>query len=256
MIDITKHNRFAWNRQCSLSNPATIKYSPDIIEDAKRGQLELSLSGRRKIPKGWYEPLAGRRVLCLALAGGQQVPLIAAAGAIVVSIDNSPVQLNSDRYTADCHGLNVDTVLGDMREISKLVKGTFDMAFLGLGVQFIPDPKSVWEGVAEVLGRGNRFIGAFVNPVQYLFQWPDYSNGEFIVRYPLPYSDLDSMTTDERNKTFDPKDPLEFGHTLEQILGGLTSVGFSIDGFIEDHSPDDPFSQYMASYYIFNAFKQ
>lgn len=77
----------------------------------------------------------------------------------------------------------------------------------------------------------------------------------FNVKYALPYSDVDSLTAEQRKQRFDPRDPIEFGHTLEQLLGGLTKAGFAIDAFMEDHAQDDPLSRYLATYYMFSSRK-
>ena len=55
-------------------------------------------------------------VLCLASAGGQQAPIFAAAGAMVTSFDNSPVQLAKDELVADRDGLDIHLVQGDMAD--------------------------------------------------------------------------------------------------------------------------------------------
>lgn len=47
----------------------------------------------RPVPKSWFGNLDGKRVLCLASGGGQHAPILAAAGASVVSFDLSDVQL-------------------------------------------------------------------------------------------------------------------------------------------------------------------
>jgi hypothetical protein len=54
--------------------------------------------------------LAGIEVLCLASGGGQQGPILAAAGAKVTVFDNSANQLVQDRLVADRDGLTIETV--------------------------------------------------------------------------------------------------------------------------------------------------
>ena len=49
-------------------------------------------------------------MLCLASSGGQQGPILAAAGANVTVFDNSPAQLVQDRSVAQREGLRIDTV--------------------------------------------------------------------------------------------------------------------------------------------------
>lgn len=256
MTDITDHNRRAWDREFTLGNPATVPYSFETIEAAKGGRISLSLTGHRVIPESWYPPLAGAKVICIALGGGQQVPLLAAAGAHVVSVDNSPAQLAADEETAKRSNLSIQTVLGDMTDLDALSLGSFDLAVVGLGMQFVENPGEIWRGLASVVRPHGRLLCAIVNPVQYLFRWPEYSEGILQVAHALPYSDLSSLTAEERSARFHPEDPIEFGHTLEQTLGGLVSSGFSVDGFLEERAEDDPLAPYMATYYAISALRR
>ena len=254
MTDFAGHNRKAWDRQLELGNPATVAHSFETIEAAKCGRFDLSLTGRRTIPESWYPPLAGASVLCVALGGGQQVPLLAAAGARVVSVDNSPAQLAADEETARRSQLSIETVLADMSDLGAAVaQRRFDLAVVGLGTQFVADPADLWRGLAAAVRPQGRLLCAFVNPVQYLFRWPDYAEGVLQVAHALPYSDLSSLTPQERSTRFHADDPIEFGHTLEQTLGGLMAVGFAVDGFLEDRAQGDPLGRYMASYYAVGA---
>ncbi|MCY8527410.1 SAM-dependent methyltransferase, partial [Bacillus atrophaeus] len=56
----------------------------------------------------------GLKVLCLAAGGGQQGPILAAAGADVTILDNSEKQLQQDQYVAERDGLTLHTVKGSM----------------------------------------------------------------------------------------------------------------------------------------------
>jgi hypothetical protein len=139
---------------------------------------------------------------------------------------------------------------------------------LGMAVELAPVFTAIMlaaragAGIATELGsmRITEQIDAMatmaVNPVQYLFRWPEYSEGILQVAHALPYSDLTSLTAQERSTRFHPEDPIEFGHTLEQTLGGLMSSGFSLDGLLEDRAEDDPLAPYMASYYAVGALRR
>ena len=97
MIDIRAYNRKAWDRQvengCIWSKPV----SHETIEKAKNGDWEIILTPTKPVPKNWFPDFKGRSVLCLASGGGQQAPILAAAGGFVTSFDNSPQQLAKDR---------------------------------------------------------------------------------------------------------------------------------------------------------------
>ena len=72
--------------------------------------------------------------------------------------------------------------------------------------------------------------------------------GVLQVRHKLPYSDLTHLTPEERQLYVDDLQPLEFGHTLEDQIGGQLDAGFVITGFYEDIWPGQTLSEYMPHY--------
>src|SRR5688572_7033234 len=100
-MDVLRYNREAWDRRVDEGDRWTQPVSPAIIESARRGELSLLLTPTKPVPREWYPPLKGARVLGLASGGGQQCPVLAAAGAHVTSYDNSPKQLARDREVAN-----------------------------------------------------------------------------------------------------------------------------------------------------------
>ena len=63
------------------------------------------LTPKLPVPREWFGDVRGKDILCLASGGGQQVPILAAAGANVVSFDLSDEQLAKDRMVAEREGL-------------------------------------------------------------------------------------------------------------------------------------------------------
>ena len=69
------------------------------------GEWQIVLTPTKPIPRTWFPAdLHGVDVLCLASGGGQQGPVLAAAGATVTVFDNSPRQLAQDRAVANVKG--------------------------------------------------------------------------------------------------------------------------------------------------------
>jgi len=68
------------------------------------------------------------------------------------------------------------------------------------------------------------------------------------VRYSLPYSDTADLDEGERRRLVERGEPLEFGHTLEDQIGGQIDAGFLISGFYEDRHRDDPIAAYMPTF--------
>src|SRR5262245_43032058 len=109
-MDVVAYNRRAWDTQVNKGNRWTVPVSPELIAAARRGEWELVLTPTLPVPRDWFPPLAGLDVLCLASGGGQQVPILAAAGASVTVLDNSGRQLAQDRHVAEREGLTIRTV--------------------------------------------------------------------------------------------------------------------------------------------------
>jgi len=202
---------------------------------------------------------AGKDVLCLASGGGQQGPVLAAAGAQVTVLDNSPRQLEQDRYVAERDELDLITVEGDMADLSMFAEGAFDLIFHPVSNCFIPDVLPVWQHAYRVLRPGGLLLAGFNNPVIYLFDLQLADNSGILqVKHKLPYSDLTSLTDQERQKFIDEGAPLEFGHTLQDQIGGQLQAGFVLTGFYEDHfakKDNDALSEYMDSFIATRAVK-
>ena len=84
-MDIRNYNREAWNRLVASKNRWTVPVDDATIRRARTGELELLLTPSRHVPSTWLGNLQGIEILCLASGGGQQGPLLAAAGAQVRS---------------------------------------------------------------------------------------------------------------------------------------------------------------------------
>jgi len=207
------------------------------------------LTPTKRVPREWFPPLDGREVLCLASGGGQQGPILAAAGAIVTAFDNSPAQLNQDRQVADRDGLNLTTVEGDMRDLSPFSEGQFDLIFHPCSNGFVPDVRPVWRECHRVLRPGGVLLAGFANPALYVFDDAAATErGELVVKHAIPYSDLTSLTDDERKRYTDKHEPLCFGHTLDDQIGGQLHAGFVLTGFYEDHDPTHPLAKYLPTF--------
>jgi hypothetical protein len=119
-MDVRAHNRAAWDKHVENHNRWTVPVDAHAVEQARRGDFELFLTPTKPVPLDWFENLAGAVTLCLASGGGQQGPLLAAAGAIVTVFDNSPRQLAQDRLVAERDALDIKTVEGDMADLSQM----------------------------------------------------------------------------------------------------------------------------------------
>lgn len=250
-MDIAAYNRWAWDQQVSKGNRWTQPVSPEVIAAARDGSWEIVLTPIRPVPRKWMEPVQGKRILCLAGGGGQQAAILAAAGALVTTVDNSPRQLEQDQFVAQREGLRIETHLGDMRDLSMLQDQTFDQIVHPCSNSFVDDVRPVWREAHRVLREGGSLISGFCNPVQHMFDYEAMERGELIVKHSIPYSDLFHLNAEEQQKLCDGAEPIWFGHTLEDQIGGQTDAGLLIDGFYEDRVAEGPealLSKFIAIY--------
>jgi SAM-dependent methyltransferase len=196
------------------------------------------------VPLDWFPPLKAAEVLCLASGGGQQGPVLAAAGANVTVFDNSPAQLAQDRLVAERDSLEITTVMGDMADLSTFHDGTFDLIVHPCSNCFVPDVRPVWREAFRVLKRGGVLLAGFLNGFSYVFDEEALERGEFKVLHSLPYSD-EKAGESKLSKLIEKQQPLEFGHTLSDQIGGQLVAGFLLHSLYEDIAPEDPLSRHM-----------
>ena len=138
-MDIRAYNRAAWDKNVERQNKWTVPISTETIQRARQGEFELLLTPTKPVPMNWFPELDGTRTLCLASGGGQQGPLLAAAGAVVTVFDNSPKQLEQDRLVANRDGLLIETVEGDMADLSIFAEQSFDLIVHPVSNEFVTD---------------------------------------------------------------------------------------------------------------------
>ncbi len=254
-MKVADYNRRAWDLQVARGCEWTIPVTPAEIDDARRGQWQIVLSSRRGVPREWFPPLEGTRTLCLAGAGGQQAPILAAAGARVTVFDNSPRQLAQDRLVADRDGLAIDIVQGDMRDLGAFEDGSFDLIVHPCSNCFVPDVRVVWREAARVLNPGGTLLAGFINPMAFIFDEDASHRGELVVRHRLPYRDATHLDDEELRRLEERNDPLVFSHSLEDQIGGQIDAGLIIRALFEDDWTGKPLSMYAPSFIVTRAVK-
>jgi SAM-dependent methyltransferase len=255
-INIREYNRYAWDRQTLEGNKFTVPVGPEIVAAAREhGEFSVLLTETKPVPPEWFPPFDGLDLLGLACGGGQQGPVFAALGANVTIFDNSPAQLEHDLRVAAREGLTIRTVEGDMRDLSAFPDRSFDLVFHPVSNVFCPEVRPVWQEAWRVLRPGGLLLAGFANPVYYLFGTTLTDQKRLRVRYAIPYSDLESFSPEELQAYMDEGTPLEFGHSLTDLIAGQTDLGFHITGFYEDVCPDSPISQYHPTYIATRAVK-
>jgi len=255
-MDVRSYNRDAWNREVETGeNRWTQPVSSEVIEQAKHGEFDILLTENIPVPHHWFPSLKGADVLCLACGGGQQGPILAALGANVTVFDNSPSQLKQDQLVAEREALSLRTVEGDAADLSMFADESFDLVFNPCSTVFMPDVRAVWKECARVLRSGGILMTGSINPIHYIFDLFKADEGVLEVAHAIPYSDLTSLSKEDLQEYLDKGLPVEFGHSLTDLLGGQLDAGLVITHMYEDTMLDSPLHNYHPSYLATRALK-
>ena len=239
-MDVRRWNREAWDRKVAAKVVWARPVDAASIARARQGDWNIILTPLKAVPRSWLGDVKDREVLCLAGAGGQQAPVLSAAGARVTVLDNSPAMLELDRQVASRDGLDLKTVLGDMADLSPFASDSFDLILHPVSNCFVPQVRPVWRESFRVLRPGGKLLSGFMNPVAYIFDHQlAEDTGKLRVRYPLPYADERDLPEDRKQRLMDEGEAFEFSHTLEDQLAGQLEAGFVLTGFYEDSFPAD-----------------
>lgn len=240
--DLLAHNRAAWDRQAADVKEWSRPVSSEQAAAARNGEWQVHLTPTA-LPADWLGDVRGQRILCLASAGGQQAPILAAAGAAVTVFDLSDGQLAQDRAVADRDGLALTTVQGDMRDLGAFAADSFDIVFQPISNHYVPDVRPVWEECRRVLRVGGRLMASFYNPVLFIGARDAELAGEGVIRpaFRIPYSDVTDLDAASRQAKLARGEALTFGHSLADLIGGQLAAGFVVDRFLEDWQPHPRF---------------
>jgi len=254
-MDIRSHNREAWNREAEGGNRWSLPVDSETIAKAKQGEFSVLLTENIAVPHRWFPRLKEADVLCLASGGGQQGPVLAAAGARVTVLDNSPTQLKQDQLVAEREALPLRTVEGDAADLSKFADDSFDLVFNPVSTVFMPDVRAVWKECYRVLRQDGILLTGFMNPIHYIFDLYKADEGILEVAHSIPYSDTTSIPKEDLDELIAKGLPVEFGHSLTDLLGGQCAAGFVIIDMYEDYMLDSPLHKYHPSYIATRAVK-
>jgi SAM-dependent methyltransferase len=248
-MNIVKHNQIAWDNQSRQQQSRWVQpVSPEEIAAARSGTWQVILTPTKTVPAEWFGNLKNKQVLGLASAGGQQVPIFAAAGARVTSFDNSPEQLAKDKLVAQREGLDIAFEQGDMADLSRFQDETFDLVFHPVSNVFSEHILPVWQHCARILKPGGRLLSGFMNPDFFMFDHEDIDRGGPLqVSFALPFADIDQLSHERIMARQQRGEALEFSHSLQSQIGGQLEAGLMLAGFYEDNwdTQATPLNDYM-----------
>ncbi len=206
-----------------------------------RPYLDLTLADARERidPHRQVGDVAGKQVLCLAGGGGQQSAAFSLLGAHVTVLDLAAGQLQRDQEAAAHYGYSVQTLQGDMRDLSRFADDSFDIVCNPYSLNFVPDVRVVFTGVARVIRPGGLYFFNCANPFAAGLEAGDWDG----TGYPLtrPYVDGDTFTRPDEAWVFRgdlPAQPIngriEYKHTLGTLVNGLLAAGFVLQHLLEE----------------------
>jgi SAM-dependent methyltransferase len=230
MDEVAEYNRTRWR---ALAEGGALFTRPMLDLDESKARARLD-------PDGWFGELEGRRVLCLAGGGGRESACFALLGAQVTVFDLSPEQLERDRLAAAHYGTRVETVRGDMRDLSALRGASFDLVWHSYSINFVPDARAVFREVARVVRPGGLYRLMCANPFALGASPKDWDGRGYALTQTYAEGELvtfaDERWVYERPPQEQAPPPREYRHGLGTLLNGFAEQGFRLLRATEDVS--------------------
>jgi ubiquinone/menaquinone biosynthesis C-methylase UbiE len=222
MDEVARYNQARWK---ALVEADALFTRPRLNLDVDSARQMVDSAGR-------LGDVSGKKVLCLASGGGQQSAAFALLGADVTVFDISAEQLERDRQAAAHYGFEIETVQGDMRNLSRFETHSFDVVYHAYSLNFVPDARQVFRQVARVLRIGGIYHFGFANPFVMGAGQNDWNGEGYVLK--KAYIGGAQITYDDQDWVYNrdtPEkipNPVEYRHILSDILNGLIENGFII----------------------------
>jgi 2-polyprenyl-3-methyl-5-hydroxy-6-metoxy-1,4-benzoquinol methylase len=228
--DVAAHNERMWERLAKAGIPYTRPQgTPPRTPAGKRRFLD-------RITNGTLESvdLDGKRVLSLAGGGGWDAILFAELGAATTLVDISSTQLATVRRLARSRGTELDYLRTDMRDLSALGTGEFDIVFHQHSLVFVPDAARVIAEVTRILAPGGMYVFSTMHPMTFLFYESWTGTGwrpkkTYFSDRPVPV--LDPTWDFGRVKVHAPT--YEYAHRTADLVNWCVEAGLAVDGLWE-----------------------
>lgn len=215
------HNRDQWDR-----------YAEERHRYAQPGDEGYFNKSMKEIdPQGWMgDSVHGKRILCLASAGGKIGPLLASHGARVVVADLSPKMLAIDDSVAMQKNVSLETIATSMDDLSELQQNEFDIVIQDVSTCYVPDVRRVYHEVARVMKQGGLYISQHKQPTSLQGSEALGESEHYELIEPYYGSGHLPPTTSGRHRE---AGMFEYLHRWEDLVGGLCENGFVIEGLYE-----------------------
>ena len=210
-----------------------IPASSEECAKARKGDWRVVLTPTIEVPKDWFLPFGGTKLLGLASGGGQQMPLFSILGANCTIMDLSDRQLESERMVAEREGYTINIVKADMTERFPFEDESFELIFHPVSNCYIEDVHHVWRECYRVLKPGGVLLSGLDNGINYLFE-DDIE--PLVITETLPCNPL--KNPEQMQKLTEGDNGVQFSHTFDDQIGGQLKAGFIIVDAYEDINGD------------------
>lgn len=194
---------------------------------AKNGEWDVVLTPIKSVPKSWFGDLKGKKVLGLSSAGGQQMPILTAAGAHCTVFDICDSMLEKDRLVSKREGISIEIVKGDITESLPFEDESFDLIFYPVSNCYYLGMDHVFSECYRVLKKGGRLLSGLCLETNYIVD----ESEKYIVQK-LPFNPLEDESLME---ALDKDDAgVQFSHSIEENIGGQIRAGFILKDIFQD----------------------
>lgn len=201
--------------------------SHEEYQRACEGDWQLLLTPTKPVPHAWFGELAGADVLGLASGGGQQIPLLTAAGAHCTVLDYADTQIASEHLVAEREGYEVTIVQADMTQPLPFDDESFDVVVNPVSLCYVREVDPIWREVARVLRPCGRLLAGLDTGINFIVD-----EAEERIVHGLPYDPLADPAL--MRELAEADEGVQFSHTAGELLGGMLAAGFAIDELFED----------------------
>jgi len=204
-----------------------IPISHEDYVKARAGEWDMLLTPTKFVPHGWFGDLKGKKVLGLASAGGQQMPIFAALGAECTVLDYSEKQLESERIVAKREDYEIKIIRADMTKPLPFAAETFDLIFHPVSNCYVEEVKPIFKECARILKHGGILLSGLDNGVNYLVD-----DDETMIINTMPFNPLKNEVN--RKQLEESDCGIQFSHTMEEQIGGQLEAGLILTHIYED----------------------
>lgn len=221
-------NQFAMQDAWDRASDLYLARRGDDVQSVSYGNLapteaDLALMG----------DVRSKRILDIGCGGGHNAVACALAGASVIGLDISPVQLLAAQRLAAEHGVTVEWRQGDSASIAEWTENSFDLVLAVQTLPYIRDAAAVIRGASQLLRPEGMLVVSLDHPLRNCFY-----DEEMEELSPYPVRGYDDVAPLMWNFAADA--PMKtYHHPLGVWISWLVEAGFALRRVIEAPAPVD-----------------